>query len=266
VKPDTAHSGTALTVCVLASGSRGNAVYVSDGITSVLLDAGLSGKEIQRRMQQRGLEPSLLTALVVSHEHNDHVHGVGVLARRYGLPVYITRKTLRATAAHLGRVDRLEHFDCGTDFRIGELLLHPFSTSHDAVDPAGFSVRRNGVKIGIATDLGTAPAMVRHHLRDCRMVILEANHDTAMLERGPYPWSLKQRVKSRTGHLSNNASARLLQTVQHEGLEWVVLAHLSETNNTPALALDTVSRVISSCRLRLLVADQHRPGKVLSLR
>ncbi len=255
-----------LSVCVLASGSRGNAVYISDGTTSVLLDAGLSGKEIQHRMQRRSLDPSSLTALLVSHEHNDHVHGIGVLARRYGLPVYISRKTLQSAAANLGRVDRFEHFVCGTDFRIGGLRLHPFSTSHDAADPAGFTIRSNGLKIGIATDLGTAPGMVRHHLQDCRMVILEANHDPAMLEKGPYPWPLKQRVKSRTGHLSNDESGRLLQTLQHERLEFVVLAHLSETNNTPALALETVSRAITCCRPRLLVADQHRPGELLSLR
>lgn len=258
-------AATSLNVCVLASGSRGNAVYVSDGETSLLLDAGLSGKEIQRRMQQRGLDPAALTALVVSHEHNDHVHGIGVLSRRFGLPVYISRDTLRSTAARLGRVDRFEHFTCGTGFSIGRLQLHPFSTSHDAADPAGFTVLADGIKIGIATDLGTAPQMVQHHLRDCRLVVLEANHDPRMLESGPYPWPLKQRVGSRTGHLSNEASGRLLQSLQHDRLAYVVLAHLSETNNTPALALETVSRAVTRCRPRLLVADQHRCTELIRL-
>jgi phosphoribosyl 1,2-cyclic phosphodiesterase len=255
-----------LCVCVLASGSKGNAIYISDGQTAILMDAGLSGIEIQRRMEGAQLNIEEIKAIVVSHEHSDHVRGVGVLARRYHLPVYMTRGTATAAAAQLGRIDELHHFDVGTPFAINNLSIHPFATSHDARDPAGFTISLNGRKIGIATDLGIATGMVKQHLKSCALLVLEANHDPVMLTDGPYPWPLKQRIKSRNGHLSNQESRDLLGDIKHEGLCHVILAHLSETNNTPEKAYETVDQVLGQGdRIQLHVACQERCSELVIL-
>lgn len=255
-----------LCVCILASGSRGNAIFISDGATSILIDAGLSGIEIQRRLQSKGLYPENLDAVVVSHEHTDHVQGVGVLSRRFNLPVYISSKTKKAASSQLGNVCGFKKFECGTTFNIQNLIIHPFSVSHDAKDPAGFTICQNGCKVGIATDLGLATPLVKEHLKGCTLLILESNHDPVMLINGPYPWSLKQRVKSRTGHLSNQASKNLLKEVQHQRLEYVVLAHLSETNNTPQKAISEVGQAIIHGNTKLDVASQDRCGALIHLK
>ncbi len=257
--------GRRLAVCMLASGSRGNAIYVSDGTTAVLFDAGLSGIEIQRRMASRGLSPDNLDAIVVSHEHNDHVNAVGVLARRFGLPVYINAGTLRA-AERLGALPQAVDFACGTAFRINTLNIRPFSTSHDAADPVGFTVERDGRKVAIATDLGIVTAMVREHLRGAHILVLEANHDPDMLINGPYSWPLKQRIRSRLGHLSNQDTRELLKSVAHPGLQHVILAHLSETNNTPYKARSEVGLALDDIRVRLTVSSQDRSSKLLFTR
>jgi phosphoribosyl 1,2-cyclic phosphodiesterase len=251
--------------CVLASGSKGNAVYVSDGDTTVLVDAGLSGLELEKRMRLRNLAPERLDAIVVSHEHSDHIRGVGVMARRYRVPVYLTPGTGQSGVSALGRVADLVHFQPGSPFCIHTLAFHPFALPHDAADPSGFTVSSRGVKLGIATDLGTAPAMIQAHLADCQALVLEANHDPRMLVEGPYPWPLKQRIAGRTGHLSNPESRDLLGRVRHDGLRHVVLAHLSETNNTPECALNIVAEGLGQCRARLTVALQDRPSELIHL-
>lgn len=261
----SARTGDALSICVLASGSKGNAIYVSSGKTSLLIDAGLSGVEIERRLKSRGLLPGQVDAIVVSHEHNDHLSGVGVLARRYGLPVYMSARTEKEAARTLGRIPAIAHFSCGTGFAINDIAIHPFSTSHDACDPAGFTFRINGCKIGLATDLGIATRMVAHHLRDCTCLILEANHDPRMLEAGPYPWPTKQRIKSRTGHLANEDSKALLMEVCHEGLDHVILAHLSETNNSAEKALSVVCEQLPRKAPQVSVALQHEPTPLICL-
>ncbi|MDY6793582.1 MAG: MBL fold metallo-hydrolase [Thermodesulfobacteriota bacterium] len=254
-----------LSVCMLASGSKGNATYVTDGSTSILIDAGLSGIEIQRRLDTKGLCPENLNAIIVSHEHSDHIQGVGVLSRRFNIPVYISHKTKKASP-QLGSIADLRYFECGTAFNINHLFLHPFSISHDAIDPAGFTVEKNETKIGIATDLGVSTLMVKQHLKECTLLILEANHDPDMLINGPYPWPLKQRIKSRTGHLSNHDSATLLKELLHDRLRHVVLAHLSEINNTPEKALSTVGSALNNCKTRLDVATQDKCTKLLYLK
>ena len=254
-----------LAVCVLASGSKGNAIYVSDGHTAILVDAGLSGREIERRLQSRGLQAEDLYALVLSHEHADHAQGVGVLSRRYRLPVYSTRKTAEA-AYRIGNVSDTVFFECGETFRIASLLIQPFSLSHDAEDPAGFTIQVNGLKLGIVTDLGVVTSMVREHLKGCHALILEANHDDAMLLNGPYPWPLKQRIRSRRGHLSNTDSSSLLSDIWHDRLQHVILAHLSETNNTPQEALRSVAPALFGSRTQLHVAVQHRCGDLIVIR
>lgn len=254
-----------LCICMLASGSKGNAIYVASDQTAVLIDAGLSGVQIERRMQQQGICPRNLDALVVSHEHNDHVTGVGVLARRYNLPVYINDGTRKAAARNLGRIDAFCPFSCGTRFVINDLVFRPFSVSHDAAEPAGFTVENNAGKIGIATDLGMATAMVRHHLQGCNLLVLEANHDVPMLEQGPYPWPTKQRVKGRTGHLSNEAARDLLMEVIHDRLKDVVLAHISQTNNTAEKALSVVAEPVNGRGLRFSAACQEACSRMFEI-
>jgi len=254
-----------LKLCMLASGSKGNAIYVSNGETSILLDAGLSGIEIERRMASRNISFSEISAVIVSHEHSDHIRGVGVLARKHDLPVYISEKTKRAASEQIGRIDSFSLFSCGSEFSIDSLRIRPFSTSHDADDPAGFIIQCENQKIGIATDLGIATAMVKDHLKGCACIVLEANHDLKMLEDGPYPWPLKQRIRSRIGHLSNESSKELLMEVLHDELRHVVLAHLSEINNTPDKALCAVTGRLNRHPVQVSVALQHIASQVISL-
>ena len=257
-------SDSAFSVCVLGSGSRGNAIYVSDGATSILVDAGFSARDIDRRMRSRGLDPACLNAILVTHEHSDHVRGIERMVRRHHLPVYLTAGT-RREAAQLHPLPAIHPFACGTEFRINTLAIRPFSVAHDARDPAGFTIGSNGIRIGIATDLGHVTAMVREHLRSCRMLILEANHDPEMLMGGPYPWFLKQRIRGRTGHLSNQESGRLVADLLHPGLKRVVLAHLSETNNTPAKALAEITTILAGTPIRLTAASQDVPTPLFRL-
>ncbi len=254
-----------LSVCVLASGSKGNAIYVSDGKTNILVDAGLSGSEIIRRLRLKGLNPNILTGIIVTHEHTDHVRGVGVLSRKFGLPVYMSRQTGNVVGSQIGRIQQITYFESGETFQLKTLTIHPFSISHDAEDPIGFTVKQNGIKIGIATDLGIATSMVKEHLKECALLIVEANHDPTMLMEGPYPWFLKQRIKGRSGHLSNSDSKSLLEDVRHERLRYVILAHLSETNNTPEKAVKAVESALDACNTRIDVATQDRCGNIIFL-
>ncbi|NNG02216.1 MAG: MBL fold metallo-hydrolase [Desulfobacteraceae bacterium] len=252
-------------VCVLASGSRGNAIYISDGEDGVLVDAGLSGKKIEHRMQSRDLRMDHLRAIIVSHEHSDHIQGVGVLSRRYKLPVYISAATYARSQKFLGRLEQVHHFECGKAFVINGMTIHPFSTSHDAEDPAGFTIRQNGIKIGIATDLGIATTMVKEHLKGVSLLVIEANHDPKMLVEGPYPWPLKQRIKGRSGHLSNENTMSLIREIQDEQLQHVILAHLSEQNNRPEIALEMVKPIIDAGRTTIHIAAQDACTKVVRL-
>jgi phosphoribosyl 1,2-cyclic phosphodiesterase len=228
--------GTSVRVCLLASGSRGNSTLIEVDDCRLLIDAGLSGKETERRLSTLGLTGDDLDAILVTHEHHDHVGGIGPLARRYDLPVHIDRQT-HAALPKLGKIEQLCHFTAGDVFSCRDIRVTSFSTTHDAANPVGFTIESNEGKIGFATDLGVPTRLVAEHLKGCRVLVLEANHDVEMLQNGSYPWELKQRIRSRHGHLSNNESCQLLQDVSWPGLEAVFLAHLSEENNCPATAV-----------------------------
>jgi phosphoribosyl 1,2-cyclic phosphodiesterase len=259
-------SDSIFTVCVLASGSKGNAIFISDGVTSVLVDAGLSGKEIQKRMSMRGLCPTCLDAILITHEHTDHIKGAGIMSRRFKLPLYINEKTFQAGESLMGTPHERITIDCGRDFLIADWTVHPFSTSHDAADPTGFTISKQGVKIGVATDLGMANLVVRDHLKNADLLILESNHDPAMLLANEnYPWPLKQRVKGRKGHLANEDTHELLSELIHDQLQHVVLAHLSEENNTREIALETATRALNGFKTVIVVADQHEPGELIQV-
>jgi phosphoribosyl 1,2-cyclic phosphodiesterase len=262
----------AFCICPLASGSKGNCVFVSTPETAVLVDAGLSGVEIQKRLTLVGQTPEQLAGIIITHEHSDHVRGAGILSRRFNIPVYITPQTF-AACKNLGKIDHLYFFECGSPFRIDQLQVAPFSISHDASDPAGLTLSFKENKIGIATDLGIVTGLVREHLKNCQVLYIESNHDPEMLLNGSYPWFLKQRVKSRTGHLSNMDTRALLTDILGQeldpdikpALQYVILAHLSGENNCPKKAVIEVAKGLNGSGVSLHVAGPDRPGEMIRL-
>ncbi len=324
---------------VLASGSKGNSTVIASGRTRVLVDAGMSCRELLRRMEIAGEDPAKLDAILVTHEHVDHVTGLAVLARKLGIPVYFTEPTHRAWVRMLtpkttmtyakwldmlaaekarklagvpvygsGQVHSMsaegaevsqrdteaadaeaelpvdldaecepvgkaktdpaflpavEYFRAGHQFSIGDLEICPFTIPHDAADPCGFVFEADGIRMALATDLGYVPPNVKAALKRIDVLLLESNHDLEMLRDGPYPWSVKQRVLSRVGHLSNEATAEFLQRDYDGGAAYIVLGHLSESNNAPELARITAERAIGDRMTllgnRILLAMQSEP-------
>jgi len=342
---------------VLASGSKGNSTVISAGRTRILVDAGLSCRELFRRMRLAGEDPATLDAIVITHEHQDHINGLAVTARKLGIPVYFTEATHRAwmrwltprrqmsyaqwlelcrkqaaerqaepeaatPAAEAAECDleesetesqpeaaavqdsvpdpagdsvpdpalgpvsarepadlpgiapptlkedptwlpAVEYFEAGRPFTIGDVSVSPFTIPHDAADPVGFVFTAEGVRLGFATDLGYVTPNVKQQLRSLDLLLLESNHDLEMLRDGPYPWSVKQRVLSRVGHLSNDATSDFLSTGYDGQAAYVILAHLSENNNLPELARVAAERALvgraSLLANRLLLAEQHQP-------
>jgi len=267
-EPNLKDEGRQVRFSVLASGSSGNAIYLESEKTKLLIDAGLSGREIERRLIGIGVNPAQLHGILISHEHQDHVHGAGAFSRRFGLPVYIHPDTHKASGNRLGWIPEIISFESGVPFMIGDIRISPFSVPHDAANPMGFTFFRNGKKLGLATDMGYAPALVRERLKGSHALILESNHDLEMLKDGPYAWPLKQRIMGRTGHLSNDDSCALLRELIHEELACVVLAHLSEVNNQPGLACRAAQEVIrqSGRMIRLIAARQEETGELIEVR
>jgi phosphoribosyl 1,2-cyclic phosphodiesterase len=259
-----------VSVKVLASGSRGNSTIVQSSSTRILVDAGISCRETFKRMKEAGDDPHSLSAILITHEHADHVNGLLVLARKLRVPVFMTEGThhawaraLRDAAGERPRLERLELFFSGHSFHIGDIAVTPFTIPHDAADPVGFAFRTEGMKVAIATDLGYIPASVCHHLQGCDLLVLESNHDIEMLRVGAYPWSVKQRVMSRVGHLSNAALAEFFASDYDGHASYIVLAHLSEQNNHPELARSAAEKALAGRRTllhnRVMLAAQTRP-------
>lgn len=321
---------------VLASGSKGNSTVVSGGKTRILVDAGLSCRELFRRMRLVEEDPATLDAIIITHEHSDHVAGLAVTARKLGIPVYFTEGTHRAwvrwlsprrqmtyaqwleqlhkqAAARMAEADvpaaeeceaeetetnlpdlnvktgdsappdpdisskkkpngpekdptwlpKVEYFQSGKPLQIGDISVSPFTIPHDATDPVGFVFQAEGVRMALATDLGYIPPNVKAQLKRVDLLLLESNHDLEMLRDGPYPWSVKQRVLSRVGHLSNEAASTYLETEYDGQAAYVILGHLSESNNLPEIARITAERALngraSLLANRLLLAAQHEP-------
>ena len=321
---------------VLASGSKGNCTVVSGGKTRILVDAGLSCRELFRRMRLVDEDPATLDAIIITHEHSDHVAGLAVTARKLGIPVYFTEGTHRAwvrwlsprrqmtyaqwleqlhkqAAARMAEADvpaaeecdseeieanspelsaktgdsaspapdispkkkpdgpekdptwlpKVEYFQAGKPLQIGDISVSPFTIPHDASDPVGFVFQAEGVRMALATDLGYIPPNVKAQLKRVDLLLLESNHDLEMLREGPYPWSVKQRVLSRVGHLSNEAASTYLETEYDGQAAYVILGHLSESNNLPEIARITAERALngraSLLANRLLLATQHEP-------
>ncbi|XOF35055.1 MAG: MBL fold metallo-hydrolase [Candidatus Electrothrix sp. YB6] len=253
--------------CVLGSGSKGNSILIEAGSTAILIDAGFSGKEISRRLGQINRSLNDLTAILLTHEHGDHISGVGVLSRRCSLPVYANPATHRAAEARVKRLHKRVEFGTGTGFELNDLQIHPFRISHDTVDPVGFVISDGISSVACCTDTGRITTLIRQRLDRCQAIILEANYDPQMLQDSPYPMYIKQRVRSNQGHLANGDAARLLAELTDSPLQYVVLAHLSETNNLPELVLSRICREIEHLlpNFRLALARQDEPGPVYSL-
>lgn len=259
--------------CVLGSGSKGNATFVEAGETRILIDAGFSGIEVERRLAAIEIDIATISALLVTHEHGDHIRGVQVLSRRYSLPVYVSKSTREAAGKSLANIFEWRPIEAGSAFGHRNLLVHPFAVSHDAVDTLGFVVSHQGCSIGYCTDTGSISRLMRHHLGGCNGLVLECNHDPEMLKKGGYPPQLQQRIRSKSGHLTNTDAARFLVELIHDGLERVVLAHISETNNCHDLARTTVEGVLQEYDLAAEVrrgfsvslARQDRVGELFCL-
>ncbi|MCL2360240.1 MAG: MBL fold metallo-hydrolase [Defluviitaleaceae bacterium] len=251
--------------CTIVSGSSGNCTYVG----GLLVDAGLSGKRIQQGLSTMKLpNPS---AILITHEHSDHITSAGILARRFNIPVYATPLTWRYFLRHnkLGALKDLQmkHIIPEEPTIINDITVTAFDVSHDASQPVGYTFEANGKKIALATDLGKPTDTVLAHMEGANILLIESNHDIEMLENGPYHRDLKERVKGSRGHLSNVSAGQLIVNVAWEGLKHVILGHLSEENNAPMLAFDTVGRILDAhnIKVQLRVADRYYPGEMIEI-
>ena len=254
-----------LRICVLGSGSKGNSTVVATEKTRLLVDAGLNRRETYARLAAAGERTDGFNAILISHEHSDHVAGLRLLAIDWKVPIYITRAT-REVISWDPKLCAFELFSAGEKFRVGDIEVTPFSVPHDATDPVAFTLESQGIKIGVVTDLGYVHEVVKQRVKGCHCLIFESNHDLEMLKVGPYPWHIKQRVMSRHGHLSNLATADFLSEDFDGAAQVLVLAHLSEINNHPEIARLTAEQALaeraSGQRIALHVASQSTPTPV----
>jgi phosphoribosyl 1,2-cyclic phosphodiesterase len=251
---------------VLGSGSRGNAVYIEAGNSSVLIDAGFSGKELQRRMETVGRDLADVNAICITHEHNDHICGAGVISRRYEIPVVINGGTLEAASSKMGKLFGTTIFSPGDVIAVGDLEIRSFCISHDTADPVGYVISDGQKRLGYLTDTGKVSHLMARRLLSCHGIILEFNHDLEMLKYGPYPLPLQQRVRSSRGHLSNEDAADFLTDLMEGEIREVVLAHLSEKNNTVELAREAaLKRLAQWPAVNLHIAGQDNAMPLLQL-
>lgn len=244
--------------CPLASGSKGNSTYIGSSTTRILLDAGLTCKQLSLRLESLGVAADSIDGIVISHEHTDHCRGLGVFCRRYECPVYANAETAKALLELFPDLPHLKIFDTGSDFNIGDIQLHAFRVQHDAVDPVMFTAHFMDHKLGLCTDLGFATSLVRAHLQECDYLIVEANHHPHMVHACSRPQSYKQRVLSRSGHLSNEACGQLLNDVHSETLKTVYLGHLSSECNHPTRAVAEIREILADRGngLQIRIAEQ----------
>lgn len=261
-------------LCSIASGSSGNCIYVGSEQTHLLIDTGISKKRIDEGLSELGVKGEELQGILITHEHSDHIQGLGVFSRKYQVPIYATKGTLRGIqeCKTIGKMPEglLREVTVDHPFEIGDLSVKAFAISHDANEPSGFRIENCDKSVAIATDLGVYDEYIINNLKDLNAVVLEANHDIHMVEVGPYPYYLKRRVLGNHGHLSNEASGRLLCEILHDKLEHIVLGHLSKENNYPDLARETVKLEVTMGptpfkgeEIPLLVASRDCVSKIL---
>ena len=262
-----------LTVCPLFSGSSGNSIYISCGGVRLLVDAGMSAARIAGELSEIGVDIEEIDAILVTHEHVDHIRGLGVLCRRYGLPVYANEGTwngiLQKEAGIPLRCMRTFYTD--EDFYIGGVNIHPFAIPHDAMEPVGYTVSCQGLRCGVATDIGHIRPSWMEAVSGCQALVLEANHNVEMVEKGPYPQRLKKRILGRNGHLCNEDCAKALLELIPHGAQAVFLSHLSPDNNLPELAYNTVCGALAEAGyaagtdIRVMVSRRDRVSDMLVL-
>ena len=252
--------------CVLGSGSKGNCTYVESGGAALLIDGGFSGVEVARRLASVGLDMGKVRAILVTHEHGDHVSGVGVLSRKYGLPVYANPGTKAAAGPFLDKLHAFCPFTTGTPFTLPPFTIHPFAISHDTADPVGFTLEAGESVFGYCTDTGMVSRLIHHRLHRCQGLVLECNHDLEMLKRGPYPPALQQRIRSKNGHLANPEALAFLQSLVHDGLRHVVLAHISQSNNCHDLVRSAAEQSALPATTRFSLACQDKAGELVTLK
>ncbi|ARI75566.1 MBL fold metallo-hydrolase [Halobacillus mangrovi] len=231
---------------VLASGSTGNAFYIESGDEKILVDAGLSGKRMEKLLGQVNIDPNELSRILVTHEHSDHIKGLGIMARRYNLPIYANEKTWKAMENHIGKVslEQKFHFNMEETKSFGDLDIESFAVSHDAADPMFYTFRHEGKKVALVTDLGYVSERIKKTVEDADAYIFESNHDVSMLRMGRYPWNVKRRILGDSGHVSNEDCALALTDILSDRTKRIYLAHLSLDNNMKDLARMSVSNIL----------------------
>lgn len=249
-------------ICALASGSNGNCYYIGNKEDAILVDAGINCKQILFRMKQKGLNPSKLRGIFITHEHNDHVCGARVLGKKLDIPVYMTKGTYQSLYV-TNQPLAVRYILPGQPVMLIPFIIHPILKNHDAKEPTSFRIDYQGINIGVFTDIGSPCSNVTSHLKECHALFLETNYDEKMLWEGSYPYHLKQRVASDVGHLSNLQAANLLSEHAGPSLKWVLLSHLSGENNTPQIAYDAMKHLED--RFNLVVTSRREPTEVITI-
>ncbi len=251
--------------CPLASGSKGNSIYLGTGESKILIDAGLSGRATNARLADIGVDMSTLDAILITHEHTDHIQGLKVLAFKMGIPVFCNSETAKGICDTFHDCPAFKLFSTGEGFRFRDLEIHPFSVQHDALDPVAFTIKFNGIKLGFCTDLGFVTTLVQNQLQKCDYLYVEANHQPSMVHACSRPPVYKQRVLGRSGHLSNEECGSLLTNVYHPKLKHVHLAHLSSECNNPVTAVTVIQEILgkNGLKLDISVAPQETIGKAI---
>jgi phosphoribosyl 1,2-cyclic phosphodiesterase len=250
--------------CPLASGSKGNAIYLGTKKTKILIDAGISTKAIKSKLESIQVDLADIDAILITHEHTDHIQGIKTLSDKYGIPILANQETAKGIVEALHTCPKFKIFCTGETFQFGDLEIHPFSIQHDTIDPVAFTIFANDLKLGFCTDLGFVTSLVQNQLQGCDYLYLEANHQPSMVHASPRPMIYKQRVLSRSGHLSNEECGHLLSTVFNSKLKHVHLAHLSSECNSPEKALTVVKEILQTngiFNLDISIAWQDKVSK-----
>lgn len=259
--------------CSVASGSSGNSIYVGNNTTHILIDAGLSGKKIQQGLNDIDVSGDQLSAIFITHEHSDHIKGAGILSRRFNIPIYATAGTWAGMQGQLGDVadENKKIISKDKDCVIDDLCVHAYEIPHDANEPVGYSISSDNYKVTVATDIGHITDTIIDNIKGSDALLLEANHDVNMLKVGAYPYYLKQRILGKFGHLSNESSGELLCKVMDGKLKYVLLGHLSQENNFPELAFETVAGILKAngiqlgTYLNMDMAPRYQCSKIINL-